>query len=126
MSHMSMCEAPPQRKNSTVDFAGLVLTGTGNAGPVEAFASGPNGSDDMAIVEAVKKARRSIEGRNKEESMARDGLLRQETAGAVIDMPGFSPARERRRLTLRHILQKVAACSTLKSTSPAVKRFGMS
>jgi hypothetical protein len=104
----------------------LVLTGTGNAGPVEAFASGPKGSDDMAIVEAVKKARRSIEGRNKEESMARDGLLRQETGEAVIGMRGFKPAYERWRLTLPPHPQKVAACSMSKSTSPAVKRFGMS
>jgi len=61
---MSMCDAPPQRKNSTVDFAGFAKVGAATPGPVDAFNAGPNRNDANPIVEAVRKARRSMEGRN--------------------------------------------------------------
>ena len=49
-----MCEAPPQRKKRTVDFAVLLRGATGGA----AEAVLPKGSPKQAAVEAVMKERR--------------------------------------------------------------------
>ncbi len=54
MSHMSMWEAPPQRKKRIVDLAGFFRWGVG----VLAKAAFPRGSPKQAAVEAVRKERR--------------------------------------------------------------------
>jgi hypothetical protein len=66
---MSMCEEPPQRKKSTVDFAGFASVGAGPAGPVLANALGANGSDASVPADAVRKARRSMLGRKSGDAM---------------------------------------------------------
>jgi hypothetical protein len=60
---MSMWEAPPQRKKSTVDFAGFASVDAGMAGPVDALTPRPKPSDASPMVEAVRKVRRSTEDR---------------------------------------------------------------
>jgi hypothetical protein len=69
---MSMCDDPPQRKKSTHDFAGFASVGAGNAGPVDPLTPGANRSAAAPMVDAVRKARRFIEGRNSGVSMRRE------------------------------------------------------
>jgi hypothetical protein len=62
---LTRSEAPPQRKKSTVDFAGLASVGVANAQAVDAYTPGANRNDDSAMVEAVMNSRRLMGGRNK-------------------------------------------------------------
>ena len=66
-----MCEEPPQRKNRTVDFAGFASVGAATDDPVVALAAPLKPRDARPIVEAVRKARRSIEGRKSGVCMGR-------------------------------------------------------
>lgn len=66
-----MCDAPPHRKKSTVDLAGFASVGSETDGAVVALAPPLKPSDAKPAVEAVKKARRSIEGRKSGVCMAR-------------------------------------------------------
>jgi hypothetical protein len=59
-----MCEEPPQRKKSTVDFAGFARVGAATDEPVVALDTPLKPRDAKPIVEAVRKARRSMEERN--------------------------------------------------------------
>lgn len=67
MSHMSMWEAPPQRKNKTVDLAGRGFTG--NPPFPDARTPGPTRNADSPAVDAVRKARRFMAERNMGASM---------------------------------------------------------
>jgi hypothetical protein len=50
---MSMCEAPPQRKNRIVDFAGFLRSGAVS----DPKADFPKGSPKQAAVDAVRNER---------------------------------------------------------------------
>src|SRR4051812_46969686 len=67
MSHMSMCDAPPQRKNRIVDFAGLRSAAASAAGVAAPEARGATRNPANPIVEATRKARRFIAGRKRGE-----------------------------------------------------------
>jgi hypothetical protein len=80
---MSMWDDPPQRKKSTVDFAGFARVGAATDEPVVALEAPLKPRDARPIVEAVRKARRSMEGR-KSGMFMRGGLLLRETVTQIV------------------------------------------
>src|SRR4051812_41523887 len=70
-SHISMCDAPPQRKKSTVERAGL--RGSATAGASAASAPGRQPKPASANFDALRNVLRFMGGRNWKELMAEAG-----------------------------------------------------
>src|SRR5262249_15692582 len=69
MSHMSMWDAPPQRKKSTADLAGFAITSSRGASG-DAPRRARSGNPPKPGVDATRKSRRLSVGRNNGEGMA--------------------------------------------------------
>lgn len=109
-----MWDEPPHKKNRTVDLAGFASVGRLTAGAVVARAPLLKPRDASPAVEAVKKARRSIEGRNSGECIAKAAYythgLNAACHGGVDFVQGGHLALHGQILTRRTALTRIVQC----------------